>query len=512
MESLIFFMPFFNGLYFPRQYLLFGLLFIGYITYKYLEKDKIYIKNTFIFKILLSFNILYLTSIIYAVDKGIAIYGFLKMLVATLFFIALNQMNLDKEKIKKSMIYSAVALTVIGIMWIFIDKAAVIDRERFFSFVGYVNVYGIYMLINLILINDLKLKEKLKNVLEVILLIGIILTFSRAIYLLTLVIFITKKEKLKLIFKIGMAVIFSLLILNASGIKKETSNRISEGTSSSEFQARLLYYEDAINIIKDHPLGVGYNGYIHIQKKYQTGVYGTRYVHNSFLQYALEIGIPGLMLFIIFLVGYFKDFKFNNENIAFLTIIIHSIIDVDLSFLFIFNIMILLFYFKKNKKIKRQISYKYMILPFIIIIYFLSVEYHMKKGNYEDVPKIYPYHTEAMLKSEQDYFEEIYNLNKYHLKNLKIKLNEYLKEENYEKAEEISEKITEINRINIDNYEILSSIYLKTKKYDKLYDIIDKIKDIKVSDRAFNLKRKPKLDKLELIKDNVKKAMEDKNE
>lgn len=49
----------------------------------------------------------------------------------------------------------------------------------------------------------------------------------------------------------------------------------------STFVGRLLYYYDALPVIRKNPFGLGYMGYYYIQQSIQTGVY---FVKQNFVK------------------------------------------------------------------------------------------------------------------------------------------------------------------------------------------------------------------------------------
>lgn len=52
----------------------------------------------------------------------------------------------------------------------------------------------------------------------------------------------------------------------------------------------MLYWQDAMNLIVRHPMGVGYMNYYFIQPQIQTGYYFTKTVHNDLLQCVMDNG------------------------------------------------------------------------------------------------------------------------------------------------------------------------------------------------------------------------------
>ncbi len=111
---------------------------------------------------------------------------------------------------------------------------------------------------------------------------------------------------------------------------------------------RITFYKDAVKVIKDYPiLGTGGGGWSSLYEHYQNNPYTSRQVHNFFLQYLIEVGILGFIVFMGFILyifykyirGYVKRDKdeFNNGFfylIIALSILIHSLLDFNMSYAF----------------------------------------------------------------------------------------------------------------------------------------------------------------------------------
>jgi O-antigen ligase len=120
---------------------------------------------------------------------------------------------------------------------------------------------------------------------------------------------------------------------------------------------RLDMWEETQEMLDDNfVFGSGINGYQEVMKKYHKNNYFDifLYPHNLFLNFWVELGLFGLILFIIIFFKFFKNcckYKKNNIDysifliISFISIIIHGLVDVpyfknDLSMLFWIIIML----------------------------------------------------------------------------------------------------------------------------------------------------------------------------
>lgn len=111
---------------------------------------------------------------------------------------------------------------------------------------------------------------------------------------------------------------------------------------------RFTFYKDAMKVVKDYPvLGTGGGGWASLYEHYQNNPYLSRQVHNFFLQYLIEVGILGFIVFMGFILfifykyvrGYLKRDKDDYNNgffylIIALSILVHSLLDFNMSYAF----------------------------------------------------------------------------------------------------------------------------------------------------------------------------------
>ncbi|MDQ0192100.1 O-antigen ligase family protein [Paenibacillus wynnii] len=111
---------------------------------------------------------------------------------------------------------------------------------------------------------------------------------------------------------------------------------------------RFTFYKDALKVVKDYPvLGAGGGGWSSLYEHYQNNPYTSRQVHNFFLQYLVEVGILGFIVFMGFILyifykyirAYIKRDKDEYQNgffylIIALSILVHSLLDFNMSYAF----------------------------------------------------------------------------------------------------------------------------------------------------------------------------------
>ncbi|WP_145139456.1 O-antigen ligase [Paenibacillus sp. Y412MC10] len=112
---------------------------------------------------------------------------------------------------------------------------------------------------------------------------------------------------------------------------------------------RITFYEDGMKVVKDYPvLGAGGGAWAALYEKYQNNPYTSRQAHNFFVQYLLEVGIVGFVIFMAFVIyifykyirGYIRaDEEGKNSYFLYLilalSILLHSILDFNMSYVFI---------------------------------------------------------------------------------------------------------------------------------------------------------------------------------
>lgn len=119
--------------------------------------------------------------------------------------------------------------------------------------------------------------------------------------------------------------------------------------SQNSVLERLTFYKDTIKVLSDYPIiGAGGGAWASLYEQYQNNPYTSRQAHNFFLQYLIEVGIIGFVIFISFIIiifykylkGYIKASEEERDShflyfILVLSVLIHSILDFNMSYVFI---------------------------------------------------------------------------------------------------------------------------------------------------------------------------------
>jgi probable O-glycosylation ligase (exosortase A-associated) len=110
------------------------------------------------------------------------------------------------------------------------------------------------------------------------------------------------RKKMVVGLSMGAVLFYSLLDPQFIERQKTIQNYEEDGSASS----RIELWKGGLNLIKDHPLGVGGGGYDALSPVYAAEIveaYGNeRTAHNTYVLVASEWGLPGLVLFLTFLI------------------------------------------------------------------------------------------------------------------------------------------------------------------------------------------------------------------
>lgn len=381
--------------------------------------------------------IFYIISCFYAVDSGMAFTGVVKKSAAFIFAVLILFVDgAQRKKFIQLLPHMASFVCIAGVVGIGVSKISalfsgfkgfseglsgfIIKNGRFSGTFGYANTFALFMLLGII-VAVLKLnKNDIINSAELVVMFAG-LWFSGSRFTLVLFIFIM----ILLLWHIGsgrirvallcsilfVGIIFGFLFKNAGITKRIFSDNLST------LYGRLLYWQDALSLIKKHPFGMGYLGYFYEQTQIQTGVYTVRYVHNDILQIALDIGIiPMCIIVAVVILAILNRERDQVERILIFTIFAHCIFEFDLEHTAVMFVLVLLLSCSNEKIYERFIVsttiLKYCTILFgLICIYMVLPLSFYAAGNNDAALKTYPAYTDAAiakLSKTQDMDEGVY--------------------------------------------------------------------------------------------------------
>lgn len=363
---ILFLFPFFVGGYYVFYSAVVGIVLAVLLLINIFKFKEIKYSASFTFFVLMFMSVMYFVTKFWAVDKSMAIHGFVKFFSAFLFVVTLIQIDKDEQK---TLLCSVPLTAVVMTVFTYLMGFTAFGKNRFYDNIGdlhgtfeYANAFAIYLLVGIIvaLFSDIKLPFKI--ITFIVCVFGIYKSNSRAVWLVSVfmvVVIITyfifkhvdnAKNKVSVVFLGILFAVLVFILLYRFGIVEKVWNYVS---TDSSFNERLLYYMDAFHYILKHPFGKGAYAFYFAQPAFQSAYYYAIDVHCDFLQYAIEIGVIPAVLFVVVVVKQLCS-KQNSvlQKFVILTIVLHSLVDYDLQFTSILFVMLLCFYYQNIKTIE----------------------------------------------------------------------------------------------------------------------------------------------------------------
>lgn len=352
----------------------------------------------------LIFSISALGAMITAFDKGTAWIGILRIVSVWCFgLLWMNASDEEQRETFEAIPLSGAVLNLVSITAWFIPGL----KDRFFSAgrlwgtMQYANTWALFLLIGLIILLGKEKTGRDEWIQAGILLLGIIMTGSRSVFVLTIIfggwLFLRSKadKKVKAL-AVGIVIAAAAVIQLMMGLDLGRLADIS--LNSSTLNGRLLYWQDALKLITGHPMGVGYLNYYFMQPQIQTGYYFTKNVHNDLLQFMLDDGVIAAVVIVIF-VGYGLYSKKNDSShkLVLLVLALHSLFDFNLEFMVMTGILVMCMPAAEQKKVTVKMSAG-VAAAGCLCLYFaaaLGADYF---GNTNLSLAMYPYNTMASQK------------------------------------------------------------------------------------------------------------------
>ncbi|XEC95255.1 O-antigen ligase family protein [Paenibacillus tarimensis] len=146
---------------------------------------------------------------------------------------------------------------------------------------------------------------------------------------------------------------FTLLISGSGILQSVLPASLSERLGTINFQQhsvleRFTFYRDAMKVVADYPLlGTGGGGWAALYEQYQNNPYLSRQAHSFYVQTLVAVGWIGFLLmmallvccYLLYVYSYIRHKELRGSHSIFfifsLAILTHSIIDFDMSYLYL---------------------------------------------------------------------------------------------------------------------------------------------------------------------------------
>lgn len=457
------------------------------------KKLNIYINVSSIAICLIS--LFYGVSCFWALDSGLAFFGFLKFLPLFLFLLVLMQQQKSVEEYFEIIPYIASIMVVVSAVLMQIPALTkwFSVAGRLSGFFQYSNTFALFLLMSLIILATKENYAKIDLLLVPVILFGIIYSGSRTVFVLMVVsvlalIIFNKNKKYKFILfggvlaVVGFAILYATITDNFSSIGRFLTLSLKEST----FVGRLLYFQDALPVILKHPFGMGYLGYHYYQHSIQTGVYTVKFIHNDFLQLMLDIGwIPVIIFVIAILKSFFKKDASLQKRLLILVVSAHTCFDFNFQYVAIFMLFVMLLDYKDGNK-KEIIVAQPLNTIIAIILSFTFVYVGIAQmltyfENYDISNKLYPWNTEnhmailsesSELSGKEKLADQVIANNGYLALAYDVKAKIAYSKGDFSKVIEYKEKSIETSPFTYSSYEdycymLINGIYLYEKYNDE---------------------------------------------
>lgn len=354
----------------------------------------------------------YLVTPLWAADKGMAVFGMIRMLPLLLYLLLLLQIpEEERSGVLELVPLCGAVMTVLSMALLLIPALGtyMTISDRLAGFFAYPNTFAAFLLAGLLLTMLKREKKWLDYLLGGILMLGIIASGSRTAFVflgvaVVLLLIPKGRGKMAVFAAVAVAAGIGISFLLAgfeplSGADRFTTIDVSEST----FLGRLLYYKDALAIIARHPFGTGYWGWRVLQPGAQTGVYAVTFVHNSLLQLFLDIGwVPAVAVAVAFLKTIFSKETSYAARAVLLVVLGHCLLDFDLEYLSIWLILIPLLPMQTG----REVVLKKPKTPVLAVggvmlalcLWLGTGDFLVQMGWNEACLKVTPFHTDSLEK------------------------------------------------------------------------------------------------------------------
>lgn len=426
-----------------------------------------------------------LVSVMAGVNKGMAWYGFLRVLVFAVWLFYLMQFSAEeRDEVLTVIPWSGGAVVLIGILSLLLSKiwpvvgALFWQAKRLGGTFQYSNTCALFLLIGMLVLAGQQQIGKKELALFDVLLVGIFLTGSKGGILLLIPVFLWIIIKQKAFRKNGILVISMLVVASLvygyiSGDFQNIARIYTILQYPSTLLGRLLYMKDALPVLLTHPLGIGYMGYAGMQGTIQTGVYTSLFVHNDWMQMGLDYGWLFMIASVGIVVCQLKRGKQETwKKIALFLICSYSLLDFHFQYLSIVMVLPLLMDFKENSVIeKKAIVAKenqiFALIGAVIFGYFAVASLGTYMRKYEVAISMFPYDTNAMeallleetdKESAKDLAKDILNLDKDNAQAYNTLAYAALMDGEYERALEYKLEVLKREKYNMAQYADFISI------------------------------------------------------
>ena len=402
--------PFLCGGFYEWASCLFSVILTGYLLYLLKKSGVMVIKINLTWISILLLVISYGASMVWAVDHGMAILGFVKFLPLLLFLVVIMQIQKEREALLDTVPLAGGFMTVlsIGLGQIPLWRDYFWVNKRLAGFFQYPNAFALYLITGAVILTGKDVWNRRQIVNIIVLLFGVVLTGSRTSFFVLLAVLTgyiifhkgSGVRKILLLLIAGMVALSGLYVM-LTGNVSNVGRYLTSFANTSTFLGRLLYYKDALPVILRHPLGLGYMGYYYLQGSFQTGVYSVPNIHNELMQVLLDVGwIPAALMVMAVVKSFMAKQTGLTRRMLLFAVSVHCMFDFDLQFIVIGFVLLLAMDTESGgeRKITPRIWIPAAGVLIVVNCWLGVVSGFYRCGSYETAADLYPGCTDAWLK------------------------------------------------------------------------------------------------------------------
>ena len=430
-------MPFLLGGFFEWTCCLLSLLLLVLLVYKLRQSKTLRVSLGLSGVAMAALPLCYLLTVLWAQDRGMSLPGFFKFLPLGLFVLLFLQEEPEQRDAALEVLpWSGAVMTLLGLplSYLPVMDGHLLVAGRQAGFFEYPNTYALFLLLGLIVLATGAQRRWYHLALAAVLLAGIFLSGSRAVFMLlaltVIVIAIFIKERsvrltTLILFPAGIAA--AVVYVLVSGSAGSIGRFLTTSLHSSTLLGRLLYAQDALPVILRHPFGLGYRSYAYMQGSFQTGVYSVQTVHNDFLQLMLDAGwIPALLIAAAVFRSLFRRDNTLRRRLLLAVICLHGLFDFSLQYLSILLIFAAVLDYGSCREIKlKHGDHRFLTAIAATLamgsLYFGAVTMLYYVGSYDKAAALDPCYTDALtalaMQSDttvaDEYAQRVLELNRY---------------------------------------------------------------------------------------------------
>lgn len=355
----------------------------------------------------------YLLTVLWAQDRGMALPGFFKFLPVGLFTLLLLQEGSEQRDAALEVLpWSGAVMTLLclPLSCLPVMDGHLLVAGRQAGLFEYPNTYALFLLLGLIVLATGRQRRWYHLVLAAVLLLGVFLSGSRAVFALLVltaivVVVFVKERPVRLttliLFPVGIAAAVVYVLI--TGKADSVGRFLTTSLHSSTLLGRLLYVQDALPIILRHPFGLGYRSYTYMQGSFQTGVYSVQTVHNDFLQLMLDAGwVPALLVAVAVFRSLFQRGNTLRRRLLLAAICLHGLFDFSLQYLAILLIFTAVLDYDSCKEIKiKHADQRFLTAAAAVLVaavlYFGVVNGTAYLGNHQLAVNLDPAYTDSLV-------------------------------------------------------------------------------------------------------------------